>query len=495
MTSTAARNEDVQDPPDETPTPQPNSGPETKDADTPSKQGLLGLVLAVMTWTPRRLRYDPGDPPEFGYGLNMLYALAATISVANLYYNQPVLNRIAETFDVSFERASSVATLMQAGYAAGLLFICPLGDMLRRRPFVLGLIWITSMLWLGLCVTDSFAAFSALSFICGATTVTPQLMLPLVGDIAPPRRKGTALSIVVSGLMLGMLVARLLSGIVASFTDWRNIYWFSFGAQWLLAALLFVFMPDYPSANPDGLNYFRALWTIVTILVQEPVLVQACLIVFLCSAVFTSYWTTLSFLLSSPPYEYGSLVIGLFSLIGVVGIVGGPLYGRFVVDRFVSTFASLVGQVLTLVGVVIGTWTGETTVAGPIIQAVFGDTGIQMSQIANRAAIYSIDAKASNRVNTAYMVSAFCGQLTGTAVGNRLYAAGGWTWSGSASIGFVALSVVVGFARGPREQRWIGWRGGWRLRRDDDVHAKPSTSMPQDQDETIHGQDDKTLVA
>lgn len=258
-------------------------------------------------------------------------------------------------------------------------------------------------------------------------------MLPLVGEIAPPRRKGTALAIVTSGLMLGMLVARLLSGIVANFTDWRHIYWVSFAAQWLLFALLFLLMPDYPSANPDGLNYFRVLWTIFTILVREPVLVQACVIVFLCSAVFTSYWTTLSFLLSSPPYEYDSLVIGLFSLMGLVGIVSGPLYGRFVVDRFVAIFASLVGQVLALAGVLVGTWTGKTNVAGPIVQAILGDTGIQTSQIANRAAIYLIDPKARNRVNTAYMVSAFCGQLTGTAVGNRLYAAGGWTWSGSAS--------------------------------------------------------------
>ncbi|KAL2759098.1 hypothetical protein ACRALDRAFT_1062155 [Sodiomyces alcalophilus JCM 7366] len=484
MKASARRSGDA---PDETPMSRPDSS-SGKHVDAPSRQGPLGKVVAMMTWTPRRLQYDPDDPPAFGYGLNILYALSATITVANLYYNQPILNKIAETFDVSFERASSVATLMQAGYAAGLLFICPLGDMLRRRPFVLALVWATSILWLGLCVTDSFAAFSALSFICGATTVTPQLMLPLVGEIAPPRRKGTALAIVVSGLMLGMLMARLLSGIVASFTDWRHIYWFSFGAQWLLVTLLFLFMPDYPSANPDGLNYPRAMWTIATILAREPVLVQACVIVFLCNAVFTSYWTTLSFLLSSPPYGYDSLVIGLFSLLGLVGIVGGPLYGRFVVDRFVAVFASLVGQVLALAGVLVGTWTGEATVAGPVVQAVLGDTGIQLSQIANRAAIYSIDPKARNRVNTAYMVSAFCGQLTGTAVGNRLYAAGGWTWSGSASIGFIALSIVVGFARGPREQGWIGWGGGWRLRLDDDVHEtpkpKPSPSMDQHQGKT-----------
>lgn len=265
------------------------------------------------------------------------------------------------------------------------------------------------------------------------TTVTPQLMLPLVGDIAPAHRKGAALSIVVSGLMLGMLVARLLSGIVANFTDWRNIYWLSFGAQCLLVILLFCCMPDYPSTNPDGLNYFYALWTIVKMLFTQPLLVQACLISFLCSAVFTCFWTTLTFLLASPPYEFDSLIIGLFSLIGLVGIVGGPLYGRYVIDRIVPLISSIIGQVLAATGVVVGTFAGNHTVAGPVIQAICGDTGIQMAQISNRAAIYTINPKARNRVNTAYMVAAFCGQLTGTAVGNRLYAQGGWLYSGGAS--------------------------------------------------------------
>jgi len=310
-------------------------------------------------------------------------------------------------------------------------------------------------------------------------------MLPLVGDVAPPNRKGAALSIVVSGLMLGMLVARLLSGIVANFTDWRNIYWLSFGAQCMLVILLFCFMPDYPSTNPDGLNYFYALWTILQMLFREPLLVQACIIAFLCSAVFTSFWTTLTFLLASPPYELDSLVIGLFSLIGLVGIFGGPLYGRYVIDRVVPLVCSIIGQICTTIGVIVGTFSGNHTVAGPAIQAVFGDTGIQMAQISNRAAIYTINPKARNRVNTAYMVSAFCGQLTGTAVGNRLYAQGGWMWSGGASseyllsmpilfkntnmvsaVGFIGLSLIVAVVKGPREPGWFGWSGGWKITKD-----------------------------
>lgn len=262
--------------------------------------------------------------------------------------------------------------------------------------------------------------------------MTPQLMIPLVGDFAPAQRRGAALSIIVSGLLLGMLVARFLSGVVSNFTSWRNIYWFSCGAQYLLGLSLYTFMPDYPSTNPGGLTYLKALWSIPCMMVTEPVLIQCCLIIFSLSTVFTSFWTTLTFLLASPPFEYSSLTIGLFSLLSIVAMVLVPLYGR-VIDRFVPLFSIVVALFIVLIGVAIGTGIGTFTVAGPIIQAVSIDIGVQTAQVANRAAIFGINPKARNRVNTAYMALAFSGQLTGTAVGNRLYAQGGWRWSGGCS--------------------------------------------------------------
>lgn len=340
---------------------------------------------------------------------------------------------------------------MQAGYAAGLLFICPLGDLFPRRPFILALIALTASIvsalsvttnnsdvliltqWIGLCLTKSFNAFAAISFICGVTTVTPQLMLPLVGDLAPLQRRATSLAIVVSGMSFGMLIARVLSGVIANFTSWRNVYWFGFGIQWTVWVLLFLFMPDYPSKNPQGLNYFKMLWSIVKLLFLHPVLVQACIISFCIQAVFTSYWTTLSYLLSSAPYFYSSLIIGLFGLIGMAVMCLGPIYSRYIIDKLTPLLSTIMGLFIEIIGVIIGVSTGTFTVAGPIIMAILVDLGNQASNIALRSAIYQIDARSRNRVNTAYMVFAFCGQLTGTSAGNRLYALGGWTYSGGLS--------------------------------------------------------------
>ena len=305
--------------------------------------------------------------------------------------------------------------------------------------------------------------FTAISLIVGITTVTPQLMLPLVGDLAPPHRRASALSIVVAGFMLGILVARVISGTITNYVSWRIVYWLSLGLQYIIFVLLWFFMPDYPSTNPAGINYFRMLFSILQILWKSPVLVQSCLIGFFTSASFTAYWTTLTFLLASPPYQYSSLVIGLFALIGIAAMLLSPFYARQVIDRFVPLFSVFLGEMLALIGICIGTYTGTFTVAGPIIQAFLLDMGLQTSQIANRSAIYSIAPKARNRVNTAFMVSVFCGQLVGTAAGNHLYASGGWIASGSYSVGSIGMALLCCAVRGPWQEGWFGWDKGSKI--------------------------------
>lgn len=306
-------------------------------------------------------------------------------------------------------------------------------------------------------------------------------MLPLVGDLTPPHRRAAALSIVVSGLLLGMLIARLLSGIVAQYIGWRYIYWISFGLQYLILILLWLFMPDYPSTNPVSSwrellrRYPALLFDIVKMLFRHPILVQACLLGFLASSIFTSFWTTLTFLLSSPPYNYTSSVIGLFALIGILALAWGPFFARYFIDRHHSLLSVITGELICLVGVVVGTYTGRISVAGPIIQALGIDIGLQTSQIANRTAIYAVEPRGRNRLNTAYMVMNFCGQLMGTAVGNTLYDQGGWIRSGSASVGFICAALGISILRGPHETGWVGWTGGWDMKRKDPAPVPEKT--------------------
>jgi len=295
--------------------------------------------------------------------------------------------------------------------------------------------------------------------------VTPQIMLPLVGDLAPPERRASAMSIVVSGLTMGILVARVLSGIMTQYLHWRSIFWLSVALQYTVWFLLYLFMPDYPSSNPSGLNYFKMLWSMLVMLTKHAILVQACFITFFTSATFTNFWTTLTFLLSDDPYNYSTLVIGLFALVGIVSMCIGPFHARIIIDRFVPIFSVLLGLMYALIGITLGTYTGTFTVAGPVIQAFLNDFGMQTCQIANRTALFAVEPKGRSRVNTVFMVATFCGQLVGTSVGSNLYERGGWIASGSYSMGSIGAALVVASLRGPWETHWFGWRGGWSIRK------------------------------
>jgi len=162
----------------------------------------------------------------------------------------------------------------------------------------------------------------------------------------------------------------------------------------------------------------------------------------------------------------------------------GPMFARTIIEKHQPLFSVIIGEAICLIGVVIGTYTGLHTVAGPIIQAACIDVGLQTSQIANRTAIYRVAPLARNRVNTAYMVSVFYGQLMGTAAGNRLYAQGGWVRSGSANIGFIGLALLICFLRGPYEKGWIGWHGGYNM--------KMPIQTPQAKEDERNG-DSKTM--
>ncbi|KAF2178785.1 MFS general substrate transporter [Zopfia rhizophila CBS 207.26] len=480
----------------------PSSTPSSWRHVTPSSNEQTSIwhkIYDIIIWTPPRCRWDPSKPPQFSVSLNILFAFAAGFTVANLYYSHPILNILAHDFGVKYEQVAQIPTVMQAGYAAGLLFLCPLGDLLPRRPFVVGLVLFTATMWIGLCITKSLAVFTAISFICSVSTVTPQLMLPLVGDLAPPHRRATALSIVVSGLMLGILIARVLSGTLTNYVPWRSVYWMSLALQYLIFLSLWLFMPDYPSTNPTGLSYFRLLWSVLGMLTRHPVLVQACVTGFFTSATFTSFWTTLTFLLAGPPYYYEPLIIGLFGLIGIAAMIFGPLYASTVIDRFVPHLSVLIGEILCLMGICLGTYVGRFNISGPILQTALLDFGMQTAQIANRSSIYAIEPKRRNGVNTAFMVATFCGQLMGTAAGNHIYARAGWIGSGSTSVGFVGAAILTMCIRGPWETRWVGWRGGWSMIKKDRTSADGRTAetahhaMGERRDEEM-GVEEKVVV-
>lgn len=173
----------------------------------------------------------------------------------------------------------------------GLLLITPLGDLIRRRPLLLCLVLCSASLTVGLSVTQSVVVFEILSFFVGVVTVTPQVLLPLAADLAPPHRRAAAISVVFAGLLFGILLARVLAGVIADFTSWRNVYHMAIGLQFVMLGLLYIVLPDYPAKSP-GIGYFGILKTMAWFAISEPILIQACIVSCASSATFSSFWVT-----------------------------------------------------------------------------------------------------------------------------------------------------------------------------------------------------------
>lgn len=261
---------------------------------------------------PRHLRHDPEKPHHFGWTLNIAFGFATMFTAANLYYCQPILIQLSQSFNVDYSAVSRIPTLVQAGYAVGLLLITPLGDLSKRRPLILLLQLLSTSLTIGLALTHSLVAFEVLSFLVGVVTVVPQILLPLAADLAPPARRATVISIVLSGLLLGILGARVLAGIIAEYSSWRVVYYFALGVQVVVLAGSWVVLPDYPRKD-IGMGYGGVLWSMARFGVTEPVLVQGCLINIASSACFSNFWVTLTFLLGGEPYNYSTCVHSIYS--------------------------------------------------------------------------------------------------------------------------------------------------------------------------------------
>ena len=176
---------------------------------------------------------------------------------------------------------------------------------MRRRQLILGLVSLSTSLSIGLAVTNNLVVFEAITFLVGMFSVTPQVLIPLAADMAPSEHRASAISVVVSGLLFGILVARVVAGIVAEFASWRVVYYTAIGTQACVLLGSYFIIPDYPSRN-EGLTYFSILSSMGKFAVTEPVLIQACLINFASNAAFSNFWVTLTFLLGGPPYNYST---------------------------------------------------------------------------------------------------------------------------------------------------------------------------------------------
>jgi predicted MFS family arabinose efflux permease len=364
-------------------------------------------------------------------------AAAAALSVANLYYNQPLLAVIARDLHVSERAVGFVPTLTQAGYAAGLLFIVPIGDIVDRKRLVLASLVAVTLALVGVTLSRGLTSLGLASFAVGATTIAPQLVLPLAAALAPPAERGRVVGTIMAGLLIGILGARTVAGVAGAAFGWRAVY----GAAAVVMALLAVVLGRALPTTPTGhrLSYVALLRSLGTLFVEEPGLREAALFGACAFAGFSAFWSTLVFFLETPPYHYGSSAAGLFGLVGIAGALAARAAGR-ISDKRGPRFGAGLALATALLSWIVFAVAGRT-LAGLVAGVVLLDLGAQGNQVSNQTRIYALRPEAHNRVNTVYMTIYFVGGAAGTMAGTWAWSRFGW--NGVCAVGGGAVAVAL----------------------------------------------------
>jgi predicted MFS family arabinose efflux permease len=373
---------------------------------------------------------------DLSRGRIWLMAAACGASVANLYYNQPMLGVIARSLHLTAHQVGLVPTLTQIGYALGLLFLAPLGDRLERKRLILVMTALLSLSLTGAAIAPSFLLLGLFSLLLGALSTIAQQIVPFAAQLAAPGQRGKVVGTVMSGLLIGILLARTLSGEVAAHAGWRTMYGIAAVAMVVLGLVLAWGLPrSRPTVSMTYGQLMRSLWHL---LATEPALRESSLVGALMFGTFSVFWATLTLFLESPAYHQGADVAGLFGLVGAAGALAAPLAGRSA-DKSGPRSVLRLATLIVFVSFIIFGLVGHL-MPGLILGVILMDLGVQSAQIANQARIYALQPEARSRLNTVYMVSYFIGGASGSLLGNLAWTRAGWTgvsWLG----GVMALAA------------------------------------------------------
>jgi predicted MFS family arabinose efflux permease len=351
---------------------------------------------------------------------------------------------MARAFGVSPAGAGCIVTVAQLGYGLGLLLIVPLGDLVERRGLVVGMSLLAAAGLFTTALAPSLAVVLVGTALTGLFSVVAQILVPFAATLAAPERRGQVVGTVMSGLLLGILLARTVAGALANLGSWRTVYWVGGAAMLLSAAILRRALPRHH--EPAGLSYPRLLLSIAGLFRREPALRLRALLGATTFAAFSVLWTSMGFLLAAPPYGFSAGAIGLFGLAGMAGALAASAAGRLG-DRGQGERATGFGLALLLLS-----W-GLLALA-PRSLIAFGagvvllDLAVQGVHISNQSRIYQLAPEARNRITAAYMTCYFVGGATGSLVSAAAYSRAGWTGVTVVGAGVSALGLAL----------WVGAR-------------------------------------
>ncbi|MGM8570202.1 MFS transporter [Enterobacter hormaechei subsp. hormaechei] len=375
--------------------------------------------------------------------LILLMSVATGLAVASNYYAQPLLDTIVRAFDLSASSAGFIVTAAQLGYAAGLLFLVPLGDMFERRMLIVSMTLLAAG---GMLITASSQSLTMMiigTALTGLFSVVAQILVPLAATLASPEKRGKVVGTIMSGLLLGILLARTVAGLLASLGGWRTVYWVASVLMVIMALALWRGLPKVKQEN--HLNYPQLLASVFSLFTRDKLLRTRAILGCLTFANFSILWTSMAFLLAAPPFNYSEGVIGLFGLAGAAGALGARPAGGLA-DKGKSHMTTSAGLVLLLLSWA-AIWYGHVSVLALIVGILVLDLTVQGVHITNQTVIYRVKPEARNRLTAGYMTSYFIGGAAGSLISASAWQHAGWT--GVCAIGAIVAAINL----------LVWWRG------------------------------------
>lgn len=367
--------------------------------------------------------------------LMLLLATACGMIVANLYYAQPLVGVISSSIGLSAGMSGFIVTLTQIGYVVGLLFIVPMGDIVDNRKLVVVTLLLTATALVITAVSKQSMTFLAASFVIGLGSVAAQVLVPFASYLASDSSRGRVVGNVMSGLLLGIMLARPLSSLIADFFGWHTVFVMSAVAVFILAIVLMKVLPARkPSTDTRYLALLGSMWHLLrtTPLLRRRAAYHACVF-----ATFSLFWTTAPLLLSNSSFHFSQKEIALFALVGVAGAIAAPVAGR-VADRGWTKPATGIALTLVILSMAMPLMIHSASPIGIVIlviSAILLDAGVSANLVLGQRALFSLPPEIRSRLNGLFMAIFFFGGAIGSAIGGWLYAASGWAtvlWVGMA---------------------------------------------------------------
>ncbi|WP_165728941.1 MFS transporter [Pseudoalteromonas sp. 31A1] len=392
------------------------------------------------------------SPQPLSNTLVTIIALCCGLIVANIYYAQPIIELLAPEVGLSSHSASLIVSLTQIGYALGLFFLVPLADLIENKRLMLITLAVSFLSLIGTALADSPNVMLILCLMIGISSVSVQVLIPLAAHLSSDEKRGQVLGNIMAGLLLGILLARPISSLIADNFGWRAVFYFAAGCMVFIAGVIYFAIPSRQPTHKT--TYFKLLKSLKQLMISQPVLRQRSLFQALMFASFSLFWTSVPIVLAR---EYGlsQSEIALFALVGAAGAIAAPIVGRLA-DKGYTHQVSLLAKVIAVgcflpslfdlpYGIVILALTG-----------VFIDFAVQANMVLGQRAVYALEPQSRARLNAIYMTSIFVGGAVGSLIASPLYEAGGWTGIALVATGMPLISLIGYLVTTKKQSRAVG---------------------------------------